>query len=203
MNWSWEKLHEYQYWPVDDLLNRPKAFKSATKLALHYKQIIEIHKAYLDMDDLRYKVMSQLKHFVCPACENGILTAVAEVGIESEGSPVKFQSLSGAKGRVYRCYNCSTEFVKIDDEFLELKTSKDHLVEERLQKKKLIEMATVVKEQVKETKQMDVSLTHEELVLKKKPVTESRRTDKKPVETRTEIKIPVKKEVIESTKTPT
>ena len=161
----------------------------------------EIHKGYLDMDDSRYKIMSQLKHFVCPACENGILTAVAEVGIESEGSAVKFQSLSAAQGRVYRCYNCSKEFVKIGDEFLELKTS-NHLAEERLdlQKKKVIEMATVVKEQVKETKQMDVSLTHEELVLKRKPVTESRRTDNKPVETRTEIKIPVKKEVIESTK---
>ena len=146
--------------------------------------------------------MSQLKHFVCPACEKGILTAVAEVGIESEGSTVKFQSLSAAQGRVYRCNNCSKEFVKIDDEFLELKNSKNHLSEERLhlQKKKVIEMATVVKEQVKETKQMDVSLTHEELVLKRKPVTESRRTDKKPVETRTEIKIPVKKEEIESTK---
>ena len=30
--WDWEKLHEYQYWPVDDLFNRPKAFKSANKL---------------------------------------------------------------------------------------------------------------------------------------------------------------------------
>ena len=61
-------------------------------------------------------------------------------------------------------------------------------------------MATIVKEPVRETSQMDVSLRHEELVLKRKPVTESRRTDNKPVETRTEIKIPVKKEVIESTK---
>ena len=40
-------------------------------------------------DDLRYKGMSQLKHFVCPACEQGILTVVAEVGIESEGSTGK------------------------------------------------------------------------------------------------------------------
>ena len=32
--WSWERLHEFQDWPVDDyLFNRPKAFKqSATKL---------------------------------------------------------------------------------------------------------------------------------------------------------------------------
>ena len=63
-------------------------------------------------------------------------------------------------------------------------------------------MATVVKEQVRETKQMDVSLTHEELVLKEKSVAESRLTDQKPIETRTEIKIPVKKEEIESTKKP-
>jgi uncharacterized protein (TIGR02271 family) len=47
---------------------------------------------------------------------------------------------------------------------------------------------------------MDVSLTHEELVLERKPVTEPRPTDEKPVETRTEIKIPLKREEIESTK---
>ena len=29
VNWSWEKLRDYQYWPVDDC---PKAFKSANKL---------------------------------------------------------------------------------------------------------------------------------------------------------------------------
>lgn len=146
--------------------------------------------------------MSQLKHFLCPACEQGILTVVAEVGIESEGSTVKFQSLSAAQGRVYRCKNCRKAFVKIDDEFLELKNSQDHLPEERLdlKKKKVIEMATVVKEQVRETKQLDVSLTHEELVLERKPITGSRRTNQKPVETRTEIKIPFKKEQIESTK---
>jgi len=154
------------------------------------------------MDHLRHKIMSQLKHFVCPACEKGILAAVAEVGIESEGSTVKFQSLSAAQGRVYRCNNCSKEFVKIDDGFLELRNSENHLSEERLhfQRKKEIDMATVVKEQVKETKQIDVFLTHEELVLKRNPVTEARRTDKKKVETKTEIKIPIKKEEIESTK---
>ena len=33
VNWSWERLREYQYWPVDDLFNRPKALKqSGTKL---------------------------------------------------------------------------------------------------------------------------------------------------------------------------
>src|SRR6187551_427463 len=103
------------------------------------------------MDDLRYDVMSQLKHFLCPACEQGILTVVAEVGIESEGSTVKFQSLSAAQGRVYRCNNCRKAFVKIGDEFLELKNSKNHLADKSLhpQKKQVIEMATVVKEQVR------------------------------------------------------
>src|SRR6478672_12324835 len=98
-------------------------------------------------------VMSQFKHFLCPACEQGILTVVAEVGIESEGSTVKFQSLSAAQGRVYRCNNCRKDFVKIDDGFLELRNSENHLSEERhhFQRKKEIEMATVVKVQVKET----------------------------------------------------
>ncbi len=76
------------------------------------------------------------------------------------------------------------------------------LVQERLEpkKKEVIEEATIVKEPVRETKQMDVSLTHEELVLEKKPVTEPRHTDEKPVATRTEIKIPLKREELESTK---
>ena len=52
---------------------------------------------------------------------------------------------------------------------------------------------------VRETKQIDISLAHEELVLNFS-VTEPRRTYKKPVKTRTEIKIPLKREEIESTK---
>ena len=48
------------------------------------------------------------------------------------------------------------------------------LVEERVepQKKEVIEEATIVKEPVREPKQMDVSLTHEELALERKPLTE-------------------------------
>ncbi len=37
VNWSWEKLHEYQYWPVDDLFNRAKAFKSSSATKLEFK----------------------------------------------------------------------------------------------------------------------------------------------------------------------
>ena len=88
----------------------------------------------------------------------------------------------------------------LDDETEESESTAP-LVEERLepQKKEVIEEATIVKEPVKETKEMDVSLTHEELVLERKPVTESTSTDEKPVETR-RIKIPLKREEIESTK---
>ena len=47
---------------------------------------------------------------------------------------------------------------------------------------------------------MDVSLIREELVLNRKPVTKPTRSYEKPVKTRTEIKIPLKREEIESTK---
>ena len=53
----------------------------------------------------------------CSVCEKEILTVVAEVGIEAEGSTIKFQSLSATQGRVYRCDNCGKLFVKVDYEF--------------------------------------------------------------------------------------
>lgn len=76
------------------------------------------------------------------------------------------------------------------------------LVEERLEPRKteIIEEATLVKEPLKETKQMDVELTHEELALERKTLSEARKTDEKPVESRTEIKVPLKREEVESTK---
>ena len=76
------------------------------------------------------------------------------------------------------------------------------LVEERLEPRtrQVMDEATLVKEPVKETKQMDVSLTHEELVLERKPLSEPQITDEEPVDARTEIKIPLKREEIETTK---
>ena len=140
-----------------------------------------------------------MNHIICPGCGNGILTVVAEVGVEGYGHPVMFQSLSAAQGRVYRCDNCGKSFVKVEDKFLELINSEAHFVGEGLapQKKKV---ATIVKEPVRETKQMDVTLTHEELVLNRKPVTKPIRSYEKPVKIRTEIKIPLKREEIDSTK---
>jgi len=76
------------------------------------------------------------------------------------------------------------------------------LIEERLEPrtKQVMEEATIVKEPVKETKHMEVSLTHEELVLERRPLSEPQMTDEEPVDTRTEIKIPLKREEIETTK---
>jgi uncharacterized protein (TIGR02271 family) len=76
------------------------------------------------------------------------------------------------------------------------------LIEERLEPrtKQVMEEATIVKEPVKETKHMEVSLTHEELVLERRPLSEPQMTDEEPVDARTEIKIPLKREEIETTK---
>ena len=146
--------------------------------------------------------MSQLNHIICPACGNGILTVVAEVGVEAHGTTAMFQSLSAAQGRVYRCDNCGKSFVKVDDKFLELINSEDPFAEERLtpKKKKVIEVATIVKEPVKgnqangcfsDTRGGSLGI---EILLRSPPY------DEKPVKIRTEIKIPLKREEIESTK---
>ena len=146
--------------------------------------------------------MSQLKHVICPVCGKGILTVAAEVGVEAHGTPVMFQSLSAAQGRVYRCDTCEKSFVQVDDKFLEFINSENRIIEERYapKRKKVIEVATIVKEPVRETRQMAVSLTHEELVLNRKSVTKPIHSYEKPVKIRTEIKIPLKREEIESTK---
>lgn len=76
------------------------------------------------------------------------------------------------------------------------------LIEERLEPrtKEVIEEATIVKEPKKETKQQEVQLTHEGLILERRPILEPTPTDQSPVEGRTEIKIPLKREEIESMK---
>jgi uncharacterized protein (TIGR02271 family) len=76
------------------------------------------------------------------------------------------------------------------------------LIEERLEPKKneVIEEATIVKEPVKENKEVEISLTHEELVLERNPLSEPRPTDENPIDTKTEIKVPLKREEVQSTK---
>ncbi len=89
-------------------------------------------------------------------------------------------------------------------EAVEEDESETHIpvIEERLEPTTnvVIEQATIVKEPIKETKTVEVPLTHEELVIERRTVEDYRLTDEKPVESRTEIKIPLKREEVEATK---
>ena len=64
--------------------------------------------------------MSQIQYVVCTSCEKGILTDVTEIGYEAEDGTEKFQSLSSAHGRIYKCDVCGKSLVMVDNEFLEL-----------------------------------------------------------------------------------
>jgi hypothetical protein len=64
---------------------------------------------------------SESKYIICPSCRDGILDIVAEVGVEAEGDREKFQSLSTARSKVYKCDKCGKSFVKVNDKFLEVK----------------------------------------------------------------------------------
>jgi uncharacterized protein (TIGR02271 family) len=91
------------------------------------------------------------------------------------------------------------------------------LTEERLEvsKKETMEDTTLIKESVKETKTVEVQLTHEELIIeKRKPSSSSDTTTKssspiseeqeeqKQIQSKTEITIPLKKEEVVVTKKP-
>jgi len=76
------------------------------------------------------------------------------------------------------------------------------LIEEKLEpvKTEVIEEAKIIKKPVKEIKQVEMNLTHEELVIERRPLDEPRPTDKDPVDSTTEIKIPLKREEVEINK---
>jgi len=76
------------------------------------------------------------------------------------------------------------------------------LIKEELEPKKYEKEveATIVKEPVKETNQVDVELTHEELVIERRPLAEPRKTNEEAVQSRTEIKIPLKRQEVEVNK---
>jgi len=76
------------------------------------------------------------------------------------------------------------------------------LIQEKLEpaKKEKVVEATIVKEPVKETKEVNVELTHEELVIERNPLSEPQKTDEEPVQSRTEIKIPLKRQEVEVNK---
>jgi uncharacterized protein (TIGR02271 family) len=85
------------------------------------------------------------------------------------------------------------------------------LTEERLDvsKKETMEEATLIKESVKETKTVEVQLTHEELIIEKRKPSSSSSGDttteeeqQKQIQSKTEITIPLKKEEVVVTKKP-
>ena len=81
------------------------------------------------------------------------------------------------------------------------------LIEERVNvsKRESTEEATVTKEPVAETKTVEVPVTHEEVTIEKRPPMDRKYTSitsESPVETKTEIKIPLKREEVEVTKQP-
>lgn len=81
------------------------------------------------------------------------------------------------------------------------------LIEERVNvsKRESTEEATVTKEPVAETKTVEVPVTHEEITIEKRPPMDRKYTSitsESPVESKTEIKIPLKREEVEVTKQP-
>ena len=79
------------------------------------------------------------------------------------------------------------------------------LIEERLNvsKEESTEEATVTKEPITETKTLEVPVTHEEVTIEKRPPRDRKYTSisaESPVESKTEIKIPLKKEEVQVTK---
>ena len=63
--------------------------------------------------------------------------------------------------------------------------------------------ATITKEPLTETKSVDVLVTHEEMTVERRPAGETVSTSgQKPVESRTEVKVPLKSEEVQVTKQP-
>jgi uncharacterized protein (TIGR02271 family) len=81
------------------------------------------------------------------------------------------------------------------------------VMEERLNvsKEESTEEATIAKEPVTETKTIEIPVTHEEITIEKRPPRDRKYTSiasESPVESKTEIKIPLKKEEVEVIKQP-
>ncbi|MFL6360095.1 MAG: YsnF/AvaK domain-containing protein [Nitrososphaeraceae archaeon] len=77
------------------------------------------------------------------------------------------------------------------------------LTEERLDasKRESTREATITKEPITETKTVEVPVTHEEISVERRPATGST-TAEKPVQSRTETKVPLKQEEVQVTKQP-
>jgi len=95
-----------------------------------------------------------------------------------------------------------------DDGEEESESTRVSLVEERLNISKrdvTYKEATLIKEPVTETKTVEVPITHEELIVERRPASKSTTSTsdlKPPVTSKEEIKIPLKKEEVEVKKEP-
>ena len=86
---------------------------------------------------------------------------------------------------------------------IEIEETEVPLTDEKLNVSKEIQQSqvTITKEPVKETKKVEVTLTHEEIIIETRPPSGDTQAQE-PVSSKEVIKIPVKKEVGEVTKTP-
>jgi uncharacterized protein (TIGR02271 family) len=77
------------------------------------------------------------------------------------------------------------------------------ITEERLNasKREFTREATITKEPVTETKTVEVSITHEEIAVERRDVSD-RTTEERPVQSKTETKVPLKQEEVQVTKQP-
>jgi uncharacterized protein (TIGR02271 family) len=106
-------------------------------------------------------------------------------------------------------YSSSSSYTQEEDKpnFSRETDTRVPLIEERLNvsKEESTEEATVTKEPITETKTVEVPVTHEEVTIEKRPPRDRKYTSisaESPVESKTEIKIPLKKEEVQVTKQP-
>src|SRR5215218_9921506 len=76
------------------------------------------------------------------------------------------------------------------------------LIEERLNVSKTTSQYTLTKEPVAEKNTIDVPVTHEELVVERRPAKDSSSSPEGPVKSKAEIKVPLNREEVEVTKEP-
>jgi uncharacterized protein (TIGR02271 family) len=112
-----------------------------------------------------------------------------------------------AKSRFLGDYPPSSSSTKTTDEGLTAARKAEETVvpitEERLDasKRESTIDATIIKEPVTETKTVEVPVTHEEISVERRDVSD-RPTEQRPVQSRTESKIPLKQEEVQVTKQP-
>jgi uncharacterized protein (TIGR02271 family) len=137
------------------------------------------------------------------------------MGSKSEDNKVNFEQNDFSNNEIET--EASTT-ANDDDSLYNLKEEKEiiPLMAEKLDviKKELVDEAIITKEPIKETKTEQIPIMHEELVIEQRPFTNNSQSlssdntslteykEIKPIETNTQIKIPLKREEIEIIKQP-